>query len=283
VRAALLFVALAVMPHSCIAAQMQSRQNPIRKVVNMLQQMSKKVTAEGEKAAELHEKFMCYCKTGVAALKKSIEDAGDKIPELEAAIKASVEEEAKMKQELSEAESDRSSAKRTISEATKMREKEKAAFEAEKAEYEANLAAIGKAATAIEAGMSGEFLQTSAAQVVKNILAANRGPGASLNDDDRESLTNFLQGQSEDGYAPAAGEITGIMKQMSDEMSANLAQITKDEEAAVKEYQEMMVSKEKEVKALDAAIEKKLEEATDLGVKIAELKNDLGDSADGLE
>merc|ERR1719482_1525506 len=69
--------------------------NPIRKVVTMLQNMEKKVVAEGEKEKELFEKYMCYCQTSGGDLKKSIGDAETKAPQLEADIK---EGEAKKKQ-----------------------------------------------------------------------------------------------------------------------------------------------------------------------------------------
>merc|ERR1719198_2168464 len=59
-----------------------AQKNPIRKVVTMLQNMQKKVTAEGEKEKELFEKFMCYCKNSDATLGKSIADAEEKIPEV---------------------------------------------------------------------------------------------------------------------------------------------------------------------------------------------------------
>jgi len=42
--------------------------NPIRRVVNLLQDMQKKVEAEGKKEKELFEKFMCYCKNGATEL-----------------------------------------------------------------------------------------------------------------------------------------------------------------------------------------------------------------------
>lgn len=42
--------------------------NPVRKVVNLLQQMQSKVTAEGEKEKELYEKFECWCTTGAKNL-----------------------------------------------------------------------------------------------------------------------------------------------------------------------------------------------------------------------
>jgi len=68
--------------------------NPIRKVVTMLQNMEKKVQAEGEKEKELFEKYMCYCKNAGGDLSKSIGDADTKIPQLGADIK---EGEAKAK------------------------------------------------------------------------------------------------------------------------------------------------------------------------------------------
>jgi len=47
------------------AAEVHSKtqENPIRRIVNLLQTMQKEVEAEVEKDEEMHEKFMCYCKT----------------------------------------------------------------------------------------------------------------------------------------------------------------------------------------------------------------------------
>merc|ERR1719284_2309317 len=58
---------------------------------------------------------------------------------------------------------------------------------------------------------------------------------ANLADYDRDTLTAFLSGSSSgsDGYAPQSGQITGILKQMIDEMSANLSDMTTAETAAM--------------------------------------------------
>jgi len=269
--------ALAALSPVVNAAEVQVQSNPIRKVVNMLQSMSKKVSAEGEKAKDLHEKYLCYCKTGVATLQKGIEAAEDKIPELLSAIKAATEKEAKMKEEHKEQNADRASAKAAMSEATAMREKENAAFKAERDEYEANLSALAKATAAIENGMAGSFLQTPAKQTLQKVLDSLAVQH--LTADDRQAFSSFL----EQGYAPAGGEVVGIMKTMSDEMTAGLEAITKEEAAALNEYNSLMGAKTKEVKALTAAIEKKLEELGEQGVKIVQLKNDAGDTAEGFE
>ena len=52
--------ALAAVLCLSLASSEAVRVNPIRKVVTMLQNMQKKVTAEGEKETALFEKYMCY-------------------------------------------------------------------------------------------------------------------------------------------------------------------------------------------------------------------------------
>merc|ERR1719217_184816 len=54
------------------------------------------------------------------------------------------------------------------------------------------------------------------------------------------------------------------------------------EEAAIKAYEELMAAKKEEVEALTKAIEEKLVRVGELGVHIAEMKNDLEDTEEGL-
>jgi iron-sulfur cluster repair protein YtfE (RIC family) len=52
----------------------------------MLENMQKKVEAEGKKEEELFEKFMCYCKGGRAQLEASLAPADAKIEELTSSV-----------------------------------------------------------------------------------------------------------------------------------------------------------------------------------------------------
>ena len=61
--------------------------NPIRKVVTMLQNMQKKIAAEGEKKEKMFDQYMCYCNNADGTLGKSISDAETKIPQVESSIK----------------------------------------------------------------------------------------------------------------------------------------------------------------------------------------------------
>jgi chromosome segregation ATPase len=274
-------LALAILP-ACSATEMQagakSAANPIRKVVTMLQMMQKKVEAEGEKEQEMFDKFMCYCKTGVGDLEKSIAEGEEKAGELPEQIE---EAEAKLKQykeDIKKAQADRAAAKEAVAEATAIREKEAAAFATLSGDLKTNLAAINKAVAALEKGMAGAFLQTSAAQVLKKLVLNDEH----MLDVDREDLTSFLSTSTDATYAPQSGQITGILKQMGDTMAKDLAEATATEKDAIATFDELVAAKTKEIEACGAAIESKTEAVGTLGVEIVQMKEDLEDTAEGL-
>jgi len=260
---------------SASATKEMTTANPIRKVVNMLEALKAKVESEGEKEKELFDKYMCYCKNAGGTLAKSIADAEAKGPQLTADIEEATGRLAQLKEDVKAHQNDRAAAKAAMAEATSLREKEKAAFDTFESETKTNLAALGKATAAIEKGMGG-FLQTTAASALKKLVAK-----VDLQDADRQDMMVFLSGSTE--YAPASGEITGILKTMNDEMAKDLADAQGVEKAAVASYEELIAAKTKEVNALSKMIEEKLTRIGDLGVEIQQMKNDLGDSAEGLE
>merc|ERR1719446_11700 len=124
--------------------------------------------------------------------------------------------------------------------------------------------------------MSGGFMQTSAASILKKLVVSN----VDLIDYDREELVAFLQGSSD--YAPKSGEIVGILKQLADEMDKDYAELVANEKAAIKSYEELMAAKTKEVEALTKAIEEKMVRVGELGVEIVTMKNDLTDTEEAL-
>merc|ERR1719324_1203198 len=241
--------------------------------------MQKKVEAEGEKEEELFEKFMCYCKAGASSLGKSIGDAETKIPQLESQIKAAAEMKAQLEEDVKNHQNDRAAAKAAMAKSTAIREKEAAAFAKEHAEAVANIEAAKKATAAISKGMAGGFLQTSAAAVLRK-LALSEG----LSDNQRDMLTSFLAEGSgaSTGYAPASGEIVGILKQLTDSMEKDMKEAIEAEEKAKAEYDALMEAKQKEVDALTKAIEEKLKRVGELGVELVNLKEDLDDTATSL-
>jgi predicted nucleic acid-binding Zn-ribbon protein/Tfp pilus assembly protein PilV len=269
-------VILAACLLSAQAAQFQQQANPVRKVVQLLQSMQEKVKAEGEKEEDLYKKFMCYCKTGVGELEARVAAAGTKGPQLEADIKESEEKLAQTKTALKDAQKERTDAKAAIASATAIREKEAKAFAATKGELEGYISQIKAAVSALESGMAGSFLQTTTASTLRRLV----GKSESVSDDDKETLLSFLSGKA--SYAPKSGEITGILKQMGDEMAKNLKAAEDAEAAAISDFDGLVAAKKKEIEALTVSIEEKLKAVGDLGMQIVQFKADFEDLAGSL-
>jgi len=274
-------LALAAQPFGAAAlmslskTEVDSTANPIRRVVTLLQSMQAKVTAQGKKEEELYEKFMCYCKTGSGDLTTSISAAEAKITQDTSSLEAADALAAQLKQELASHEADRADAKDAVAKANALRAKEAGIFAKDSSDFKTNIAALGKAIDALEKGAGGSFLQTSNAAVLKNLVI-----NMDLSTADRDMLSNFLQGSQ--GYAPASGEITGILKQMKDTMEKDLADITATEEAAIKDFNELIAAKEKEIAANTQAIETKTDRAGRTGLEIVDLKEALDDTTKAL-
>jgi len=256
------------------AVNVESRVNPIRKVVTMLQMMQNKISAEGKKKQEIFDKFMCYCDNADELLGGAITAAETKIPLLESAIGEDGALKMQLESDLEAHKGDRAAAKEAIAKATGIRNKEAGVFAKESGDLKTNIGALAKAIPAIENGMSG-FLQTNSASVLRGLsISLNMSPV------DREMLTSFLSSKS--GYAPASGEILGILKTMEDEMSKDLSDATDNENGAIASFGELKAAKDKEIAALSKAIESKLTRVGELGVKVAEQINELGDTKDDL-
>jgi len=253
----------------------QAAANPIRKVVTMLQNIQKKVAAEGEKEEEMFEKYMCYCKTGAGDLEKSIAAADTKIAEVSSAVEEAAAKKQQLDADLVAHKADREAAKGAMAEATSLREKEAAEFAKVKGDGNENYAAIEKAVAALEKGVAGSFLQSSAANVVRKLAVS-----LDMGDADRQEVMAFLQSDSE--YSPQSGEIIGILKQMGDEMAAGVAEATAAEEAAIENYDALMAAKKKEVASLTKSIETKSTRVGELAVSVAEMTNDADDTAESL-
>jgi len=259
-----------------VAHGSDTQANPIRKVVTMLQAMEKKVQAEGVKEQELFDKYMCYCKNSGGDLSKSIGDAGIKVPQLGADIKEGEAKLVQLKEDLKQHQVDRSAAKAAVADATALRAKEAGEYAKESNELSANLASVNGAVAALTKGMAGGFLQTHGASTLLKLVSQKQD----MEEDDRQALKAFLQGSTE--YVPSGGQVTGILKTMSDEMTKDFNEGKAAEAAAIKAFDELVAAKTKEINALTSALETKMTRSGELAVEIVQMKNDLSDTEAAL-
>jgi len=257
---------------------MESSANPIRRVVNLLQAMQKQVMEEGKKEEELYKKFMCYCTTGKSQLETAITMAEEKIPKVTAALEEAKSRKAQLDSDIKAHKADRAEGKDALAKANALRAKEATAYAKLKNELETNLSALAAAIKAIEGGMAGSFLQTTAAGTLRQIAV-----DADMSSVDRDELTSFLSQGASNDYAPKSGQIVGILNQMKDTMAQELADASATEEKAIEDFEALSKAKTAEIEALTVAIEQKLESSGELGVEIVNMDEDIDDTSKALE
>merc|ERR1719253_1951365 len=261
----------------CIAETSTAGANPIRKVVTLMQNMQKEIEAEGAKEKELFDKFMCYCSGGTDSLKKAIADAQAQAEELTAKLKSEEAEKSQIAQDLINHKSDREGAKGDIEEATVLRNKEEAAYSAEKADSETNIAAMAKAIPALEKGMGGAaLLQMPNGDRLKKLVQSYPNMDAS----DRRQALAFLEDSSES--TGASDQIVGILKAMKDDMEAELKEAVADEEKAVARFADLKASKAKEIEMATEAVETKTGRSGEVAVSVVQTKDAIEDTESEL-
>jgi len=83
-------------------------------------------------------------------------------------------------------------------------------------------------------------------------------------------------------YAPASGQILGILKQMKETFESNLSTSQKDELASQKAYEDLKAAKEEEIAAGQAQIDTKTQELATTDEKLAMAKQNIEDTKAGL-
>jgi len=83
-------------------------------------------------------------------------------------------------------------------------------------------------------------------------------------------------------YAPASGQIFGILKQMKETFESNLSNSQKEEAANQKAYEDLKAAKEEEIAAGQEQIDTKTQELATTDEKLAMSKQDMEDTKAGL-
>merc|ERR1719253_1645772 len=243
-------------------------ENPIRKIVNLLQMTQKKIEEEGEAQGDMFEKFMCYCETNDKKLGASITSLTDAVPQNEASVKSKSEQKTQMEEELKVHKKDREDANAAIEASEEQRAKDKAAFDAYSTEAKTNLAAMKKAVAALRKGMGEAFLQSGTASTVLKLAVSS----TKLSAFDQNEVTQFLQGKAS---AESSGEIVGILEQMAENMAADLKEAEEQEAGGISDNDALVAAKNKEIAAATSAVEDKTGRVGELTVAIVNAKNDL--------
>jgi len=247
----------------------------------MLQMMQKKTSEEGEREQVLFDEFMCYCKTSQGTLSKAISDAETKIPQLQSSITEGTAAKGQLANEIAQATSNRQEAKDAVAEATGIRGKEHDAYNNEDAQSKAAVGAMKKALVALRKGASAAFLQTSSADVLRQLAAT-----ADLSEWDRHIMTAFVSNSEDDQDSedePESAEIIGIISQLNERFGKDIVAAAGVEKQNLDDFNSLSNARKKEVDILSKEILSKTNRIGALSVELVNLAQDLKDTTKLLE
>merc|ERR1719197_818190 len=273
--------------------------NPLGKVMELMDSLAAKITAEGEEEAKAFKEYFAWCDDAAANLHNEIKNGNKKQEDLEAAISkatADIEANTAKIEDLSAAIS---ADEKELAEATAVREKEVATFKASEAELVDAIDSLDRAIGILQKEMSKN--PAALAQIdTKNIDSMVKSlsaviSAASFSSQDQKNLAALVQSQQgaesddEDLAAPAAAvykshssSIFDVLEDMKEKAEGQLAELRKAESATKHNYNMLKQSLEDQMEAdtKDMDEEKSLKASTEESKATA--TGDLAETAKGL-
>merc|ERR1719310_2655613 len=127
-------------------------------------------------------------------------------------------------------------------------------------------------------------LQLAAATAQKEIQKHAKLLEGVLTPSQKRKIAAFVQQPANAGsYAPASGEIFGILKQMKETFETDLAAAQDDEKKSQAAYEELKAAKEAEIAAAEEQVKTKTEELATTKEKKAQAEQDKADTMETLD
>merc|ERR1719316_1991744 len=253
--------------------------NPVTKVVELIQELKAKIEADGKAEQKVYDKFACWCEKTTARKAGAIEEAKTSIEELSEKVLNLKGKTATLKAEIAQLEKDISGNIEGTKTATTIREKEPSDYEEQRSDLEQAIGALERAIGLLTG--AGTLVQASALQqaeilsVAAGVRGALRVAPDQVSADDRKMVETFVHDPMQfyghpkgslaqvknpfGDYAPASGAIQGMLKGMYDAMTSDLETKNADQAIKQKQFEELTATKNAELATLQATLSKKKE------------------------
>jgi len=246
-----------------LTAAAREGENPIRKIVTLLQNMQGEIETEAEEAKKMYQKYMCFCDTNIAQTTKEIEEGTELVGQLENEIKGLVGANSQIAAQVTDLKAELAENTKSIEEQSGVRKEEAAQFAEESTETKNSIAAIDKALPALMKGVS--FKQQQALLQALAPLAKGTQHEA--------DITTLLQ--ADESTMGSTDTIIGILKQMSENFKQNLQEMIQDEEKAIAKFEELLASKNAEIGAAEKEVDSLKEQESANAQAAAQSKEEL--------
>jgi hypothetical protein len=255
------------------------KQRPVTKVINLLKDMQAQLQKEQETDQDVYDKLACWCETNDKEKTEAIDIAQKRITDLVSTIEEMTAKSSRLDTEIKALNEEIEKNQDALNKATAIREKELAEFNAEEKDMMQSIQALKNAVLVLgkHHEMPAEAL-VSVASILRHHMHK-----AALAPTQKEAIYGFIQQPvAAQSYAPASGQIFGILKQMKETFESNLSQSQKDELAAQDAFSQLKSAKISEIDATKRQVDNKKVELANTDEANAQAKEDLADTRNAL-
>jgi hypothetical protein len=299
----LIFITMMAAPASAVGGGDKT----ITQVVTLLQEMLDKSKEDGTGDRTVFGKFKCYCDSTTENTKATMETTSEDIERMDALIADKRAQNSAFSQEAAKLEADMASNQKGQGEATSTRGKEQESFEKEEEDLIKGieqldkgidiLAAVGADQTvtgdtdsellmAKDATESAKAMFMAKKSVVKKLddhmKDALRAASVFLDDKQRGMVSSLLQAPFTGNYNSQSGEIVGVLKNMNDTFTANLANARQVESKGTFDYNSMMTVMEGEYNDMSALFEKRKKEIGETSELVSRTSSEMNTAKERL-
>jgi hypothetical protein len=265
----------------------------ITKVVKLLQSMLDKSKAEGDEERTIYAKFKCYCDQSEAEKKASIKQLTEQIDMLESRIAEIQGDSGVLSSECAQLKVDMAANEAARKEATAIRDKEHEAFVATEADLVEAISDLKEAIEVLaEVGadqtksvgadhkqfMAGYGEKEGFLQKNKKLQTVLHAVSALMNAKQRKTASAFLQAPFTGTYTSQSAEIMGILKEMRDTFTKDLAAARKAEADQLEAYDKFMAVKKEAFDKMEASYGEKQKYLADNDGELASSKSQLAEA-----
>mmetsp|Transcript_11187 Transcript_11187/g.26659 ORF Transcript_11187/g.26659 Transcript_11187/m.26659 type:complete len:652 (-) Transcript_11187:32-1987(-) len=257
-------------------------EDPLGKVVGLLQGMKSQLSEEGEQDQKMYNKFTCWCNTNRDGKTEAIATAQTRITELTTTVEEAAASSARLETEIKQLQKEITKNKNGLKTARALREKTSAeAYDDEKDTVQ-SIAALKNAIQVLSKHHS-EGALTAVTNVMKKIMAKKGEVMGDMAEHKRRRLTTFLQKPAGyESYSSQSSEIFGILNDMLETFEADLESARKEEATSKENYEGMKAAKEEEISAAKDNVANKKTELADSNERLSNAKEDLDDMENAL-
>jgi len=227
----------------------QTQDRSITQVVKLLQDLLEGSKTEGDTERKLYGKYKCYCDTNEAEKTTLIEELTQEIAIFEAKIEELLAHNGQLSKDVAKLDADMAQNKQDRKAATALRTTENTAFVATEADLVAAIAQMKDAIKTLSeigadqslssaadhaqymAGFEGSMLKLKSSLKIALVSAS-----AFVSQEQVAPLQAFIQAPFTGTYSSRSGEVVGILKDMRDTFTKNLASAREVEARALESY-----------------------------------------------